>query len=261
MTPYARLVLICAVILALGRGVRCQQPKADKNEVTIRSHQQKIYLYLAKGREHHRKILFAPGDGGCRGFAIAISEELAKAGHDAYCLDTRDYLESFTGPHVLSTTDIASDFGQIAQWVQQGVRERVLLVGWSEGAGLVLAAAADAANQALFDGVVAIGTPEDNVLAWHWSDIGASITHKVPHEPTFKSADFMAKVSPLPLFAIASTADEYISMEATRALYSAAREPKQLAIVKARDHKYSGNTDDFFRALRWGLNWIEQQQH
>jgi fermentation-respiration switch protein FrsA (DUF1100 family) len=69
----------------------------------------------------------------------------------------------------------------------------------------------------------------------------------------------MPKVSPLPLFLIASTSDEYISTEATRALFSAAREPKRLAIINARDHKYSGNTDGFFRTLHEALNWIEQQ--
>jgi alpha-beta hydrolase superfamily lysophospholipase len=261
MISRAGFLVPAALILTLGISVCGAQSKAGKNEVTIRAHQQKLFFQPAGGPGQHRRILFAPGDGGCRGFASTITEELAKSGYDAYCLDTRHYLESFTGAQVLSTTEIASDFGQIARWLQQGGRERILLVGWSEGAGLGLAATADAANQALFDGLVAISTPEDNILAWHWSDIGASITKKVPHEPTFKSAEFMAKVSPLPLVVIASTSDGYISTEATRALFSAAGEPKRLAIIKARDHKYSGNTDDFFRALREGLNWIEQQHH
>jgi len=32
-----------------------------------------------------------------------------------------------------------------------------------------------------------------------------------------------------------------------------------LVMIDARDHKYSGNTQGFFRALREGLNWIQQQ--
>jgi fermentation-respiration switch protein FrsA (DUF1100 family) len=190
---------------------------------------------------------------------MRITEELAKYGYDAFCLDTRHYLESFTGRAVLSTNEIASDFGEIARWIQQGRRDRILLVGWSEGAGLALAAMAEPANQQIFAGLVAISTPEVNILAWHWTDIGASIAHRAPKEPTFSSADFMAKVSPLPLFVIASTSDEYISTEATHTLFSRAREPKRLAIIKASDHKYSGNTDGFFRTLREALNWIEQQ--
>jgi uncharacterized protein len=254
-----KFLALGAITLALCISVCAGNSKAGNSKVTIRGQQQKIYYYPAEGNGEHRKILFAPGDGGCRGFASTITEELAKAGYDAYCVDTRRYLESFTGPAVLSTAEIASDFNQMARWIEQGGQERILLMGWSEGAGLGLAAAADAANQAIFDGLVVIGTPEDNILAWHWTDIGASMTKKLPHEPTFKSADLMAKVSPLPLFVIASTSDDYVTPEATRALFSAARQPKRLVMINARDHKYSGNTDGFFRALREGLNWIEQQ--
>lgn len=247
--------------LTLGGSVHTELPKDGKNELTIRAHLQKIYFYPALGPAQHLRILFAPGDGGCRGFAITITKELARFGYDAYCLDTRHYLETFTGEQVLSTTEIASDFAEIARWVQQGNRERILFVGWSEGAGLGLAAVADTANHEIFDGLIAIGTPEVNLLAWHWTDMFASLTHKMPREPTFKSADFMANISPLPLFAIASTSDGYITEAGTRALFSQAREPKRLAIIKARDHKYSGNTEGFFRTLREAVTWIEQQHH
>jgi len=251
--------MIGALILMLSEGVYGELPKAGKNELTIRAHRQNIDFYPAEAPGQHLRILFAPGDGGCRGFAITITQELAKSGYDAFCFDTHRYLESFTGGQVLSTTEIASDFGEIARWIQQGKRERILFVGWSEGAGLGLAAMADPPNQEVFDGLVAVGTPEVNILGWHWTDIGASIRHKPPHEPTFRSEDFMRKVSPLPLFLIASTSDEYISTEATRALFSRARAPKRLAIINARDHKYGGNTAAFFQTLREALNWIEQQ--
>jgi fermentation-respiration switch protein FrsA (DUF1100 family) len=259
MTTRFRLVVLGVLMLALRGGVYGDPPKAGKNELSIRAHPQKIDFYPAQSPRQHVSVLFAPGDGGCRGFAITITEKLAKSGYDAFCLDTRRYLESFTGGQPLTTVEIASDFGEIARWVQQGKRERILFAGWSEGAGLGLAAMADPANQAIFDGLIAIGTPEVNILAWHWTDIGASITHRLPHEPTFRSAAFMPQVSPLPLFLIASTSDEYISTEATRALFSAAREPKRLAIINGRDHKYGGNTDGFFRTLHEALLWIEQQ--
>jgi pimeloyl-ACP methyl ester carboxylesterase len=254
----SRFLAIVAVI-ALSTTVCAQNPTTGKNEVTIRGWRQNIYYYPAEGTTQHRKILFAPGDGGWRGFAITIAKELAKAGYDVYGIDTRRYLESFTGPVVLNTADIASDFNQVAHWIQQRGQERLLFVGWSEGAGLGLVTTGDTANRTVFDGLLAIGTPEDNILAWHWTDIGASITKNLLREPTFKSADFMAKVSPLPLLLIASTSNEYVSPEATRALFSAARQPKRLVIIHARDHKYSGNTDGFFSALREGLNWIQQQ--
>jgi pimeloyl-ACP methyl ester carboxylesterase len=257
--PRSKFVATGALILAFSAIVCAENPKPGKNEFTIRGQRETVYFYPAEGTGPHRKILFAPGDGGWRGFAITITEELAKAGYDVYCIDTRRYLESFTGPVVLSTAEISADFNRMARWIQQGGQERLLLIGWSEGAGLALAATANAANQTILDGLLAIGTPEYNILAWHWTDIGAEIKKKLPQEPTFKSADFMASVSPLPLFVIASTSNEYVTPEATRALFSAAREPKHLFMIDARDHKYSGNTEGFFRALREGLNWIQQQ--
>jgi pimeloyl-ACP methyl ester carboxylesterase len=256
----SKFLAIGIVILAFWTTACAENPKPGKNEVTIRGQRQRIYFYPAEGKGEHRKILFAPGDGGFRGFAITITEELAKAGYDVYCIDTRRYLQSFTGGAALSTADIASDFNQTARWIEQGAEESLLLVGWSEGAGLGLAATADAANKTIFGGLVAIGTPEYNILAWRWKDLGAEVTRKLPDEPTFKSADFIAEVSPLPLFVIASTSNEYITPQATQALFSAAQQPKRLVVIDARDHKYSGNTEGFFRALREGLNWIQQQR-
>ena len=97
MVPRFKLLAIGAVILAFWTTVCAEGPKPGENEVTIREHREKVYFYSAEGAGQHRRALFAPGDGGCRGFAITITEELAKAGYDAYCFDTRRYLESFTG--------------------------------------------------------------------------------------------------------------------------------------------------------------------
>jgi len=259
MMMRSKVLAICAAILVLCTSVYSEDPKPGKAEMSIRGHRQSIHFYPAVGTRPHKKILFAPGDRGMRGFAVTIAEELARAGYDVYGLDTRQYLKSFSGGSGLSIPEIVSDFYQIAHWIQQGEQVPVLLVGWSEGAGLGLAATANTENQKIFAGLVAIGTPEYNILAWHWTDVGAAITKTVPSEPTFKSADYISRVSPLPLFLVASTSNEYISPEGTRALFSAAGEPKQLAMINARDHKYGGNAEGFFHVLREGLKWIERQ--
>ena len=249
------------MILALCAMTYAQNGAAGKNIVTVRGKKQNIYLFQTVGGRKRGNALFAPGDAGCRGFAVTIAAELAKAGYYTYCFDTLRYLESFTGRTPLTTTQIASDFNQIARWIGLTGHVPILFVGWSEGAGLGLATVSDAGNQSIFDGLIAIGTPEDNLLAWRWRDIGAWITKSLPHEPTFKSAEFIPKVSPLPLFLIASSSNEYVTPDATRTLFCAAREPKRLVMVNARDHKYSGNVEGFFTALRQGLDWIERQQH
>lgn len=259
--PVAKLAALAPIILLAALATRAQDAHPGKNIVTVRGQAQKVYFYPASDAARRRAVLFVPGDRGCEGFAVKISERLAKSGYDIYCFDTRRYLGSFTGRTVLTTTEIASDLNQIAGWIQAKNYNRVLLVGWSEGAGMGLAAAADGANQKVFEGLLAIGTPEENILAWHWKDIGATLAKTVPHEPTFKSLDFMARVSPLPVFMIASTSNEYVSQKATSELFAAAREPKNLVTIAARDHKYSGNEDSFFRALQEGMSWIELHHH
>jgi pimeloyl-ACP methyl ester carboxylesterase len=260
MSSFVRIQNRVVVVIALCASVYAQIPHAGKNIFTIRGQEQRVYLYQAAKTGHHRKIFFAPGDAGCRGFAVAIAERLGKEGYDTYCLDVLHYLESFTGKSILTTDQIASDFNQIAHWIQQKDNEPILLLGWSEGAGLGLAAAATQENKVLFNGIIAIGVPENNILAWHWKDVGAWLTKKAPHEPTFKSADFMVRISPLPVFVIGSTSTQWVTPEATRELFSLAQEPKRLAMVTAQDHKYSDNTEGFFNALRDGLGWVQQQQ-
>lgn len=253
---------IARVLLAVA--VTCVIAQADnavpgRNKVWIRGQEQDVYFYPGSGSGPHRRVLFVPGDGGFRGFAIDMAENLQSAGYDVFGLDTRRYLQSFTGATVLTTAQIAGDFRQLAQWMQQGNSERVLLAGWSEGAGLELAAAADSASKNVFYGLVAIGMTEQNILAWRYSDLWAEVAKKLPQEPTFASSEYIAKVAPLPLFIIASTRDEYISQDTSRTLFGLAREPKRIEIIDAKDHKYSGNTDGFFRTLKEALVWITQQ--
>lgn len=257
MTRLVRLA-ICLALLMPGIGVFADTPQTGKNKVAVRGQEQEIYFYPGAGSGPHKKVIFAPGDGGWRGFAITIAENMAASGYDVYGIDTRHYLQSFTGSAVLKPSEIAWDFGDLAAWARQGSRDRVLLVGWSEGAGLGLAAASEPRNHAVFAGLVVLGPTEYNILAWRWKDIGAEITHSLPNEPTFKSIDLMPKISPLPLFVISSAKDEYVTPAATEALFAAAREPKRLVVIRANDHKYAGATDDFFRALKEGLTWIQQ---
>jgi alpha-beta hydrolase superfamily lysophospholipase len=248
------------LVLASGSALFGQAPQPGKNSVTVRGQQQDVYYYAGKHTPSLGKILFAPGDGGWHGLAVAIAENLASSGYDVYGLDTRRYLQSFTGTKVLQTSEIAADFRQLAEWVRQGSGGPILLLGWSEGAGLGLAAAADAQHSNVFQGLVAVGMTEYNILALRWSDLMAEIKKKLPNEPTFKSADFIDKISPLPLAMISSTHDEYVSVEAARKLFAAAREPKHLVLIDAENHKFGGKTDEFFRELNENLQWIQQQK-
>src|SRR5206468_4390592 len=124
-----------------------------RNSVWLRGQAQDVYFYPAQNAAH-RPVLFVPGDGGWRGFAIDLAQVMAQAGYDVYGLDTKRYLESFTGKRALQETDVMNDFREIAMWIAQGQDARVSLVGWSEGAGLCLLGAASPEGKSLFSGLI-----------------------------------------------------------------------------------------------------------
>lgn len=252
--------ILVAIVVLTSSFAFADSPKQGRNSVTIRGQEQYVYFYPAPASGAHEKVLFVPGDGGWRGFATEIAEQLQAAGYDVYGVDTRRYLQSFADKGGLKTSEIGGDFRQIAAWIRQGSSEPLLFAGWSEGAGLGLVAVSDRQNKDIFRGLVAIGMAERNLLAWRWSDTWATVAKKMPNEPTFPSAEFVAQVAPLPLFMIGSSHDEYTSVETTRSLFALAKEPKKLAVIDANDHKYGGKSDEFFRILKEALLWITQQR-
>lgn len=238
-----------------------QAPRLGKNAVVIRGRKQEITLIRAAGktREKPRKILYLPGDGGWRAFAVAMAESTATWGYDVYGIDTKVYLESFTtDKSTLKPAEVMSDLREIGKWITQGAKEPITLVGWSEGAGLCLLGAAADSNKQAFNGLVAIGLSEASVLGWRFKDDITYLTKKEPNEPKFKSVDFLAKVTPLPLLMIQATKDAYVTAEKAQAMFAAAQEPKQFKLINAQNHRFDGNHPEFFRTLREGLQWINK---
>ncbi len=240
-----------------------QAGRAGQNTVTVRGQPQDVYYYPAAdaaGRTA-RKVLFLPGDGGWRGFAIDMAKTVASFGYDTYGWDIKRYLEGFTsGGTTLRETDVMNDSRTLAQWMTQGKSEPVTVAGWSEGAGLGLLAVAAAANKQTFAGLVAIGMPDYAFLGWRWSDNITYLTKKDPNEPKFDTLPYMGKVAPLPLAMIHSSQDEYVSAEMVKKLFQSAAEPKRFFLINARNHRYDGNREDFFRALREALEWVHTKR-
>lgn len=250
-----RVGLGALAILLLATVASAETAAPGRNTVTIRSHKQKIHYYPATGARVNQKILFAPGDGGWHGWAITVAETMARWGYDVYGLDTKAYLDSFTGKTALTETDVMNDFREIAEWMTDRSGERVTLVGWSAGAALGVLGAAGDGNKKTFTGLVVFGLGDENVLAWHWWDNVISLVKK-PNVPTFRVADYMAKVAPLPLLVIQSGHDEYVSLDEANRLFAVADEPKRFVLVQAHNHSFGGNRDGFYGTLREGVQWV-----
>jgi fermentation-respiration switch protein FrsA (DUF1100 family) len=203
-------------------------------------------------------VIFMPGDGGWKGWAITVGETMASWGYDVYGLDTKTYLDSFTKHGSLTEADVARDVCAIANWTTGGAGSgRVSLVGWSEGAGLSVLAAAGSDGKSALAGLVTVGLPDENVITWHWSDNLESFVKK-PHEQTFHASDYISKIAPLPLAMIESSHDQYVDVAESQRLFAAAAGPKRFDLIQADNHRFDGNHQEFFLKLQEELRWLGQ---
>ena len=254
------LILLCAVPLAAQTTF---QP--GKNVITLRGQTQRLYFFpgaaTAPNQTPHR-ILFAPGDGGWRGFAITIAEQLAAQGNDVYALDTKRYLASFThGKSVLTPAAVMSDFHELAARLLTQPHEKITLVGWSTGAGLTVLAATNE-DKTAYEGLIAVSLGKTNILGWRCVDNLSYLTGKPPHEPAFQTETYLPQVTPLPIFVIQSSNDQFIPNEDAEELFIQTRHPKRFTLIHAHDHSFNGKRAEFFTALQQGLHWIAQHnQH
>ncbi|MCE5271266.1 hypothetical protein LLH00_08270 [bacterium] len=255
-----RMYTVVLLLLAGLSGLHAE----DKNQgqplhPMLRGRPQNVFLFHGRGDSASTRpqIIYLSGDAGMFGEAEKMAAAMAAWGYTVYALDSKHYLESFTdGKKTLGTGEVMSDLAALAAWAGARDGRRVILSGWSEGAGLALLGAAGDSARSSFLGLVAVGLAEQSFLGWRTLDAITWITKKDPDEPMFDSAPFLPRVAPLPLVLIQSSADEYVSREASQKMFDLAGEPKRFFMVESEDHKFKGGKDTFYDNLRESLGWV-----
>jgi fermentation-respiration switch protein FrsA (DUF1100 family) len=234
-------------------------PAQGTDTVTVRGHALTVRTYGTRGA---RPVVVTSGDGGWIHLGPYVAESLARRGYFVVGIDARAYLSSFTsGATTLRPEDEPGDYRVFADFAARGqTRDRPVLIGVSEGAGLSLLAATDPRTREAIAGVVGLGLPDLNELGWHWRDALIYLTHRTPNEPLFSTARLASRVAPLPLAAIHSTRDEFVPLADIRRIVDAAQEPKRLWIVDAADHRFSDALPELDRRLDEALTWIARSR-
>jgi fermentation-respiration switch protein FrsA (DUF1100 family) len=233
-------------------------PPSRAEAFSLRGVSQTLHLYGAPGG---RVAIVTSGDGGWVHLGPDVAEFLAGEGYRVVGFDAKAYLSSFTsrsGP--LGVEDVPRDYAALLDYAAKGATSRPLLVGVSEGAGLSVLAATAPEVQSRVAGVVVLGLPDQNELGWRWRDSIIYVTKKTPNEPLFSAREVAARVSPVPLAAIHSTHDEFVALPEIRGILAQAREPKQLWVIEAADHRFSDNQPELQRRLKEAIAWIESQR-
>ena len=202
-------------------------------------------------------VVFLPGDGGWRGTAITIARNIASWGFDVFGFDTKKYLEVFSADgERLTTKELASDMRAVAEQVAGMPNRPVVLVGWSQGASMAVAAAAGLHARTPIHGVIALGLPQSGVLGWDWKATLAVVAHREPDQPAFAVRPLLSASSPVPLWFIHGSEDEYTALDTARSLFRSAGEPKHMEEIQGANHRFEGHQSELFQALQRGLSWI-----
>src|SRR4249920_1919989 len=225
--------------------------------VVIRGRAQAVHVYGTRGAG--TPVIVSSGDGGWVHLAPHVAELLVENGFFVVGFDTKAYLESFTsGSSTLRPQDEPGDYRELSGYAARGSTEKPILIGVSEGGGLSVLAATDPQTKTQIGGVIGLGLPDINELAWRLKDSIIYVTHAVPNEPTFSVAAIVDKVAPIPLAVIHSTEDEFVPLAEVQQILQKAASPKKLWIVQASDHKFSGNIAELNTRLLEAVQWVKQ---
>jgi pimeloyl-ACP methyl ester carboxylesterase len=233
----------------------------DPVALSLRGKAQSIVRLQPTAGASRVTVVFLPGDGGWRGAAVTMARKILTWGYDVYGFDTKKYLETFSRDgSTLTQNQLAGDLRSLAEQLRRGSPRPVIFVGWSQGAGMAVAAAS-ASSQARspIHGVVTVGLPESAVLGWDWKATLATIARREPDQPTFLVKPLLSNIAPVPVWMIHGSDDEYTSLQAERVLFQAMNEPKRLEEITGANHRFDGHEDQFYRSLKAGLEWIAGQ--
>jgi alpha-beta hydrolase superfamily lysophospholipase len=249
-----RLLVACAAMLIAASDARAR----DSITVPIRGQSIAIELYRPPSDPPKGTIVIGSGDVGWVGLAVDLAEFLATQGYAVVGVNSRQYLSTFTsGPAHVTTAQVAQDYATIVAFL----RERrtlwppIVVAGVSEGAALAVLAGGPA-NHAWAAGVITLGLPPTGELAWRWKDALSWLTKKDSGEPSFEPKAFVGAVSPLPLWMIQSTRDEYVSEADYRAFERAAAPPSRLVLIDAANHRFTNRLPLVREQVLAGVEWI-----
>jgi alpha-beta hydrolase superfamily lysophospholipase len=246
--------LLTTIALAACAGVRT--PAQTLQTLTLRGHAQTLHMYGPAGGD---PVVVSSGDGGWVHLGPHIAEALAQHGYRVIGFDVRAYLTGFTsGTTTLDPGDEPKDYAVLARFAQAASGKKPVLIGVSEGGALSVLGATDPETKKLITGVLGVGLPDRAELGWRWQDAVIYLTHKLPKEPTFSTADVAANVAPVPLAAIHSTNDEFVPLADVQRVVNNAREPKRLWTINASNHRFSNNLPEFNARLFEAIDWIKQ---
>ncbi len=274
-----RLLGAAALLLVLNVESGCgalaaprSQPSSTIQEstTTVLLHGRPFDLHLARPttpRIGDVIVLYASGDGGWFGSAVDMFRRIARAGYFAVGFSSRAFLK-VERPHgaLATASQLTAEYQRILAQARIGLHldpaAGAVLTGWSRGAAFSVLVGSDASSPGVRLGVVAIGLAEDEDLKVvgaedETDDGGPAPGHGRRRYDTYAR---IAQLGTLPVAVIQSTHDRYLPALQARERLGPDTSVRRLYAIDARNHRFSGGSVDFGRALLDALDWITLRQ-
>jgi alpha-beta hydrolase superfamily lysophospholipase len=255
-----RAVRVLALVLLTAALVEPARADVESLQVDVRGKTLTLTVYRPGPELTPRGTVFmGSGDVGWVGLATNLARFLSEQGYIVAGVNVRQYLSSFTeGKDHLKVSQVPGDYRTLADVLQsRGWLPRpVVIAGVSEGASLAVAAAATPESHAWIQGVLTMGLPPSDELAFHWSDFTSWILKKPMNEPSFEPDTLLPAVTPLPIWMIQSTRDEYVKESDYRRFEAAAGAPKHFVLIDAANHRFTDKIPELEEQVIAGLKWI-----
>jgi dienelactone hydrolase len=236
---------------------------AENRDVVIRNKQFTVHFYRPRTAGAAIPAIYACGDGGWRGLAPRTAVQLAHMGFAVAGIDSKVYLRQFSSlKSPLTIPQLANDYADFAKalrpYATVAPDTPVFVYGWSLGAGFAIAVGSNQTTRENWAGIISIGLPKQNQLVSGVGGNYANLSIEANAIFGFRSEDVMAAISPLPLVMIQSTSDTASPPKVGKALFAAARDPKQYVLIKASNHRFSGAREEFYAAIVNAVPWMRE---
>jgi len=246
---------LAAAVAACAAGTPASAPALSAEaDVLLHGHPLTLHLTLTPQHPTSPLILYATGDGGWQGSDKDLFDEMARWGYPVAGFSASDYVHHLgEGVEALPVADAAEDYSHMIRTAADALNlpddTRVVLVGYSRGAGLDVAVAGQPEIRARLDGVIAIAlTREEEYLQTLAADGGMTMLLTYPALAPIGDAVRVAVIQ--------STHDDYVPAAEARTLFGPDTPSRTLRPIESADHTFDGAVASLYREMASCFDWI-----
>ena len=209
-------------------------------------------------------VVYATGDGGWRSLDRQIFDWISAWGYPAVGFSSKNYLKYLE--YVSDSTTprrLARDFESVIGFARQklGMPEtaRVILVGLSRGAGLVVVAAGQGELKPNLAGVIAVALiKEEEHVVYYRRHRRARPGQPKRELLKIQTYEYLPRINSVPVVVIQSTHDGYLPADKARALFGPDTEMRKLIPINAKNHRFTGGCSELYQRIEDSLARVTQ---